>query len=76
MRHLQRVHRVSVASLHQTCTRPDVDLFYEKSAAMAADIYTKAFTSPVKWASAIELIGLYPPKMIKALGVRYSRSRC
>ena len=73
MRHLNRVHRVSVASMHQTCTGPRVELFYEKSAEMAADIYTKAFTSPVKWASAIGLIGIYTPKQLLSYGVTYCK---
>ena len=63
MRHLNRVHRISVAWLHEqlgnpggniACTKSN--LFYEKSDEMAADIYTKAFTDPNKWTAVMRLI--------------------
>ena len=63
MRHLNRVHRISVAWLHEQLGNPGgvtacskTNLFYEKSDEMAADIYTKAFTCPFKWQDVSTLI--------------------
>ena len=52
MRHLERVHRVHVASLHGKFSEDMMNIFYDDSKSMAADIYTKGFTSPAKWQSA------------------------
>ena len=49
MRHLARTHRISVAFLHEQFAEGDFQLCYEVSSRMAADIYTKGFTDPVKW---------------------------
>eukprot|EP00969_Alexandrium_andersonii_P369293 15474808-Alexandrium_andersonii.AAC.1 len=46
MRYLHRTHRVSVQWLHAWFSDPQgapVEIKYEDSAAMKADIYTKAF---------------------------------
>ena len=39
---------------------PNLEIFYESSDRMAADIYTKAFANAVKWQAAIDLINLFP----------------
>ena len=44
MRYLHRTHRVSVAWIHECFERKDMQLVYELTAKMCADIYTKAFT--------------------------------
>ena len=45
MRYLHRAHRVSVSWLHECFKgKKDLDIVYEKSDNMCADIYTKAFT--------------------------------
>ena len=36
----------------------EVELIYCKSDAMAADIFTKAFTNLIKWQQALDLIGI------------------
>ena len=46
MRYLGRTHGVSVAWLHETFKGEDLDLAYEQSSRMSADIFTKAFTDP------------------------------
>ena len=52
MRHLPRVHRISIAWLHERLGNPEtkdnVDLIDTDTEHMAADIYTKAFTDPQK----------------------------
>ena len=74
MRHLNRVHRVSVASLHQSCGGPDfkIKVFYERSNRMAADIYTKAFSNKQKWEHAMSLINVLPKEAMN--GFRFMRS--
>ena len=53
MRHLGRVHRVSVQWLHERLGRhPPKDttlLFHEDTLNMSADIYTKSFSAPDVW---------------------------
>ena len=62
MRHLDRVHRVAVATMHERLgdpeTKDNVDVYYTKSDHMAADIYTKAFTDPTKWGEVCKLINI------------------
>ena len=59
MRHLLRTHRVNIASLHEEFYKHEQCIFvYENSGTMAADIYTKSFTSPVKWTSARQAINI------------------
>ena len=61
MRCLPRTHRVSVAWLHETFSHQDIDLVYEVSSKMCADIYTKAFTDASKWLAACDLINIVDP---------------
>ena len=58
MRYLPRTHRISVAWLHETLSHQDIDLVYEVSFKMCADIYTKAFTDASKWIAACDLINI------------------
>jgi hypothetical protein len=64
MRHLGRAHRISIASLYEQLGDPDrdnnINLFYEESHKMAADIYTKHFTDEIKWREAARLINVVP----------------
>ena len=66
MRHLGRVHRVSVSWLHERLGKhPDNDgtiLFYDDTHNMSADIYTKAFPSPENWSHALHLINIFRPE--------------
>eukprot|EP00972_Heterocapsa_arctica_P037163 5471650-Heterocapsa_arctica.AAC.1 len=49
MRYLQMTHGVSVAWLHEIFKNKELDLNYELSSRMCADIYTKAFTDAILW---------------------------
>jgi hypothetical protein len=61
LRHLGRTHRVSVAWLAEAFAHEDLQIVYESSSNMAADIFTKAFTDPRRWDHACRLIGLSAP---------------
>ena len=67
MRYLHRTHRISVSWLHEVFKSEGMDLQYELSARMCADIYTKAFTDPLKWKAACWLIGVVDPRELKDL---------
>ena len=66
MRYIGRTHGVSVAWLHETFKSKDLDLAYEISSRMCADIYTKAFTDPDKWKLARWLISVCDLKELNA----------
>jgi hypothetical protein len=60
MRHLHRVHGVSIARLHEELHKKDlVDLRHTPSEAMAADILTKACSSPTLWKQVCLNTGVY-----------------
>ena len=52
-----------------------MNIFYEKSTRMAADIYTKGFTSPQTWTAAVELIGIQTEDQRKHAKLKYVQSR-
>ena len=57
MRYLHRTHRVSVAWLHERFKgKVDLDIVYEKSDNMCADIYTKAFTDRVRCPGVLSVV--------------------
>ena len=59
LRHLNRTHRVNISWLCEVFRNlKEVELTYCKTDAMAADIFTKAFTNPIKWQAALDLIGI------------------
>ncbi len=62
LRHVRRTHQVSVAWLHERITSPDVILHDCISEVMAADIFTKHFTSKDKWGQVCNLIGIVSGK--------------
>ena len=68
MRYLGRVHRVSVADLHERLGNPEtkdnVDMVYTRRDNMSADIYTKCFTDKEKWIHACELINITTPEKL------------
>ena len=59
LRHLSRTHRVNISWLCEVFKDlKEVELVYCKSDEQAADILTKAFTNPIKWQAALDLIGI------------------
>ena len=73
MRHLNRVHRVDIASMHEKQEIPRIKLVYEKSTTMAADIYTKGFVNNVKWHNAISLINVLSSEDLKKIKTQYRK---
>eukprot|EP00972_Heterocapsa_arctica_P092860 13696005-Heterocapsa_arctica.AAC.1 len=68
MRYLQRTHGVSVARLHETFKKRELDLNYELSSRrMCADIYTKAFTDAILWDQVCDLINVVDLKRFHRL---------
>eukprot|EP00969_Alexandrium_andersonii_P291594 12888180-Alexandrium_andersonii.AAC.1 len=63
MRYLHRTHRVSVQWLHEQLgpSIASVDIRYEDTADMCADIYTKTFDDLTKWVHACDLINIVAP---------------
>ena len=70
MRHLHRVHSVSVAWLHERLGlakgRGNVTLEYTKSEDMCADAYTMHFAAQGKWVHACKLINVLHPSSVSA----------
>ena len=59
LRHLNRTHRVNISWLCEMFQNlKEVGFIYCKTDAMAAGIFTKAFTNPIKWRAALDLIGI------------------
>ena len=59
LRHLNRTHRVNVSWLCEVFRiLMEVELKYWKTDEMAADLFTKAFTNPIKWNAALDVIGI------------------
>ena len=61
LRHIRRTHGVCLRWLAERFAQDAHDLFYERSALQAADIYTKAFTVPAEWDRACRLINVLHP---------------
>jgi hypothetical protein len=62
MRYLERTHGVCLRWCAERFTEDQCHLFYERTALMAADIYTKAFTTPSEWDHALRLINHFEPE--------------
>ena len=65
MRHLGRVHGITVAWLHEQYANGLFNLVYEPSATMAADIFTKGFTNPETWRSVGWLVSVIRPEEVE-----------
>ena len=61
MRYLTRTHRLPIAWMHERFAQGDIDLRFEESARMAADVYTKSFVDADKWQAACWLINVVDP---------------
>ena len=59
LRHLNRTHRVNVSWLCEVFKNlNEAEPKYCKTDEMAAGIFAKAFTNPIKWNAALDLIGI------------------
>ncbi|MFM7980368.1 MAG: hypothetical protein ACKPKO_13730, partial [Candidatus Fonsibacter sp.] len=67
MRYLSRTHRVSVAWLHEVFQMKEINLVYEATARMCADIFTKAFSNAVSWRHACDLIQIVDHSVVSKL---------
>eukprot|EP00972_Heterocapsa_arctica_P007609 1109492-Heterocapsa_arctica.AAC.1 len=67
MRYLLRTHGVSVVWLHGTFENDFLELGYELSSRMCADIYIKGFTDAVKWIEVCDLINIVDPARLRGL---------
>ena len=78
MRHMNRAHGVSIASLHEKWKAGSFRLEYVPSSLQAADIFTKNFTTPVAWQAVCRLVGICPvadvPHMVRNLGIPYGEA--
>ena len=70
MRHLQRMHRVNVASLYEKFQDPRMDLDHVGTNDMAADIYTKGFTSAQKWVASLKSINVFTRESLSRLKMK------
>ena len=66
MRHLERTHGSSIASMHEHFQKDHFVLIYEITAKMAADIHTKGFKNPMAWKKACMLINLLEPQDLQS----------
>ena len=66
MRHLERTHGISIASMHEHFQKDHFVLIYEITAKMAADIHTKGFRNPMAWKKACMLINLLEPQDLQS----------
>ena len=64
MRYATRTSRLPIAWLHERFNAGDIEIKYEVSARMSADIYTKAFTDADKWLAACWLINVVDPAVL------------
>eukprot|EP00972_Heterocapsa_arctica_P113270 16436202-Heterocapsa_arctica.AAC.2 len=67
MRYLLRTHGVSVAWLHATFKHEYIELGYELSSRMCADMYIKGFTDGAKWIEVCDLINIVDPARLRGL---------
>ena len=66
MRHLERTHGISIASMHEHFQKDHFVLIDEITAKMAADIHTKGFKNPMAWKKACMLINLLEPQDLQS----------
>ena len=64
--HMQRTHRVNIHWLSEVVRMTYIHLFYLETLLQVADIFTKAFLDPVKWAHACSLIGMGPKAPVRS----------
>ena len=58
MRYLSRTQGLNLRWLYERFQSPELELMYEVSSNMAADIFTKSFTDKVKWLEVCRLVNI------------------
>ena len=58
MRHISRTHGVNVQWLHDVYNKGLLNMVYTRTEAQLADVFTKTFRDPLKYASAVRDIGI------------------
>ena len=58
MRHISRTHGVNVQWLHDVYNKGLLNMMYTRTEAQLADVFTKTFRDPLKYASAVQDIGI------------------
>ena len=66
MRHLSRVHGISIGFLHDQYNQEDMIMHYVSSSLMAADICTKVFVDGQKWRNLCNQIQIFTAEQIQA----------
>jgi len=61
MRHMSRTHGVNVMWLHDLYHKGIFGMTYTRTEAQCAVIFTKTFSTKVKWLEAIDMIGIRAP---------------
>eukprot|EP00972_Heterocapsa_arctica_P093108 13732178-Heterocapsa_arctica.AAC.1 len=67
MRYLLRTHGVSVAWLHEIYKNDFIELGYELSSRMCADICIKGSNDGAKWIELCDLINIVDPARLRGL---------
>ena len=57
LRHIQRTHKVNLASLSEVFQDPNIQLDYVSTLQQVADLFTKAI-EPAKWQRAVRMLGI------------------
>jgi hypothetical protein len=65
MRHLSRVHGISIGFLHEQYDNKNMNMQYVSSSLMAADIYTKTFHDSAKWAQLCAQVQVFTAEQIE-----------
>ena len=64
--HLTRTHRVNLHWLSEVCASQGVHVGHIGTDDQAGDIFTKAFTDPIKWDTLCNLVGIYETNVFRS----------
>ena len=64
--HLTRTHRVNLHWLSEVCASQGIHVGHIGTDDQAGDIFTKAFTDPLKWDTLTKLVGMYESNVFRS----------
>ena len=64
--HLTRTHRVNLHWLAEVCASQGIHVGHIGTDDQAGDIFTKAFTDPIKWDTLCKLVGMYETNVFRS----------